>query len=134
MKMTKAMASVVVGLGLTSFACSQQPTALDAAKFSFASSGDRQMWHTVLIVSAAVGIIGILDSDSTLTVIGGAGVLLSLYESESSHFAFHAFRPGGDFFRMGPMSLGFDGLVRSGFSQRFDSPRPTAHVVYTFKF
>jgi len=127
----RAAAATAVAFMAALPAGAQTAAPIGAPTLSFRSSGDRDTWHTVMLVSAVVAIVGVVDNDSTLTVLGGAGILLSLYESDRSRFRL---RPGVDLLKMGPMSIGVNPLGQMGLSQGFTRPRPSPYVQLTFRF
>lgn len=93
-------------------------------------SNQRNTWHTVLLISAAVGIVGVIQGDSTLTLLGGAGVVLSLYESERYRSGLRGF----DLVKTGPLSMGINPLG-VGFNRSLSTVRPAAYYIQaTFKF
>jgi hypothetical protein len=130
---TKAAAAIGLALVASVPASAQSATPIAAPTLSFSSS-QRDTWHTVLIVSAIVGVVGIIQGDSTLTVLGGVGVLVSLVESEQMKFRFKPQSHGLDLLKMGPVSLGVNPLGKIGIAQAYQSSRPTAYMQLTFKF
>ena len=102
---------------------------------SLSGSADKGTWHTVMIISAVVGIIGLVDGDSTLTLIGAGGVLLSLFETGgSSSFRFQGFRHGFDLVHSGPLSFGVNPFGALGPIQNPSISRPNPFVQLSIKF
>lgn len=124
-------AIAALAFGVVAPAGAQSIGLANTPALSFSRSADKGTWHTVMIVSAVVGVIGLLDGDSTLAVLGGAGVLLSVVESDQSRFQLRPFRHGLDLARTGPLSFGIDPI---GLSPGFARPRPAAYLHATFKF
>ena len=131
--MTKAAATATVAFLATAPAWAQNSTSLSAPALSFSSS-QRDTWHTVMVVSAVVGVVGLLDGDTTLVILGGAGVLVSLVESDQMKFRLRPRSSGVDLLKMGPVSLGINPLGQIGMAQAYQSSRPTAYVQVSFKF
>jgi hypothetical protein len=101
--------------------------------FTFSKSTDHQTWHTVLLVSAIFLFAGLVDSNSTLIILGGAGVLVSLSETNGNAYRF---QPGRsmELARMGHMSLGINPLGQMGWSQGISAPKPSIILQAKFKF
>ncbi|HVT13148.1 MAG TPA: hypothetical protein VHE55_12865 [Fimbriimonadaceae bacterium] len=127
----KTFAMIALALAVVAPASAQSIGLANTPTLSFSRSADRDTWHTVMIVSAVVGIVGLLDGDGTLAVLGGAGVALSLIESDSSRFQLRPFRYGLNLAKAGPLSFGIDPI---GLSPVFAKPRPSVFVRATFKF
>lgn len=128
-----AAAALVVGSGFTSVASAQSrdfkiPTTLEY------QSSRRDTWNTVLIVSAAVMVIGLVQEETTLTLLGGAGVLISLVQLNNSRYASQLFPGGMDLVRRGPVSFGIkpydETMLRSG----FNTVQPSPYISVSFKF
>jgi hypothetical protein len=110
--MARATAALALGLVMAAPASAQSAHRFDLQPLSFNRSGQTGMWHTVLLVSAAVAIVGVVQQDSTLILLGVAGVGLSLYESGGMSFQF---RPRGlDLAGVGPLSFGVTPLSQQG--------------------
>lgn len=99
--------------------------------FGYSSSHDT--WNGVMLVSGIVALIGLVDNDSTLVIIGGAGVLLSLYEESSSRFAFGGYRHA-DLMKSGPWTMGLKTTPGIALAPGLASPQPSAFVQYTVRF
>ena len=78
--------------------------------------------HTLLLVSGIVLLVGLIDGDSTLTALGGIGVLVYIVEYDNNTYRF---RPLA---RDGNLTFGVSTLGSTGFVQ----PRPYAQ--WTIKF
>ena len=100
--------------------------------YGYASSGQRDTWRTVALVSGIVLIFGLVDDDPTLTILGGVGVLFSLYESGQFGYRLQN-RHGFDLVHSGPLSFGVTPLGHAGYSHENENPRPAAYVQWTIK-
>lgn len=123
----KISAGIVIGFGIMAPASAQTYDAFSPGNLSFSRSEDRDTWHTVLIASAVIGIVGLASGDGTLTVLGAAGVVLSLVETDQNRFRYGR---GFDLLHRGPISLGISPFGQAG----YPGFRPSAYVQYVFKF
>lgn len=130
----KAASIAALAFTMIGVADAQSVVPAGAPVLSFNSSSNKETWHMVLLISAGVGILGLVNSDSTLTILGGAGVLLSLYESQGSHFQVRPSLRGVDMFKSGPMSFGLNPFGGMGAREGFSLTRPAAYVKLSFKF
>ena len=90
----------------------------------------RQMWHDLAFASGAIALVGILQDDSTLTIIGTVGVLFCLVQSEQGG-RFHFSPEGFDF----AGSRGFSaGITPFGMTDLRQGPRPAAFLQLSFRF
>jgi hypothetical protein len=105
-----------------------------APAFTLRRGTDRETWHTVMIVSAVFLFAGLVDDDNTLTALGGAGVILSLVEMDSTRFRYASVGRGMDLVRMGPISLGVNPFGSMGLTQGFSNPHPDFVLQARFKF
>jgi hypothetical protein len=94
----------------------------------------RDTMRTVLIISAVVFVVGLADDNATLAIIGGAGCIYSLAQSNQLGFRRSAFRNGLQFAGSGPVSLGLNGLSQGGLSHEQAFAHPGAYVQASFKF
>jgi hypothetical protein len=101
--------------------------------FGYAQSR-RDTWNTVLLVSGIVMIVGIVQDESTLILLGGAGVIVSLVQLNSNRFASHSIARGVDLVQAGPISLGFSPFGQMGLVPGYSTPRPSLYAAATFKF
>ena len=132
MNMKKMTTVGVLALAVIGPATAQEARpVIPAVSFQGSQKG---MWQTVLLVSAIVGIVGVVQGDSTLTILGGAGVVLSLYQTGKMGFNPQPFRHGIDLMRSGPVSFGVQPFGQFGPLPGLNSPRPTAYLHATFKF
>jgi hypothetical protein len=132
MNMKKTMAIGALALVVVAPA-NAQSVAPNTPTVSFQSS-KKGMWQTVLLVSAIVGVVGVVQGDSTLIILGGAGVLLSLYQTNQMGFRPQPFRHGLDLMRSGPVSFGIQPFGTFGLQPGFTTPRPTAYLHASFRF
>lgn len=100
-----------------------QALKLDSPRASLAAGSGISM-NTLMLVSAIVLIVGVIDDDRTLEVLGGVGVIIALLESNQK-LGLQPVRPG--LLHVGPVSLG----IRS---DRTMTARPTPYAQVTFKF
>jgi hypothetical protein len=132
-KIVRVAAPLTLAFLITAPAMAQSTVPAAAPALSLQRS-QRGTWQTVLLVSAAVGIVGLLQGDTTLTLLGGAGVLLSLYETNRTGFRPQPFRHGIDLLSSGPVSFGIQPLGQFGLSRGLAKPQPSAYIQATFKF
>jgi len=147
---TTMLATAVIGVGLGTSATvgaqtleSKLPVTLSYANhrpaanlpsLGYAYSTRRDTWNTVLLVSGIVMVVGLVQSDSTLTILGGAGVIVSLVQLNSTRFRSHSFARGVDLVQAGPISLGFSPFGQVGMVPGYNTPRPSLYAAATFKF
>jgi hypothetical protein len=105
-----------------------------APTFMLRRGSDRETWHTVMIVSAIFLFAGLVDDDNTLTALGGAGVILSLVEMDSTRFRYASVGRGMDLIRMGNVSVGMNPFGQMGLTQGFSKPHPNLILQARFKF
>ena len=113
-------------------AAAQSYAAYNPPMMSFSSSGQHDTWNTVLVASAIVGVIGLATNDGTLTIIGAAGVVVSLVETNSSRFRYQALHRGIDLAHAGPLSFGVSPFGGFG-SVGVPGMRPAAYAQLSFK-
>lgn len=104
------------------------------ASLSYARSSPRDTWNTVLVVSAGVLIIGLIQDDSTLTILGGAGTLVSLVQLNQTHFRPQYSPRGISLLSSGPVSFGVTPFGSMNAQQGFRDFRPGAYIAANFKF
>ncbi|HLK16720.1 MAG TPA: hypothetical protein VKT78_18075 [Fimbriimonadaceae bacterium] len=97
-----------------------------------ARGGDRATWGTLALVSGIVLIFGLVDDDPTLTILGGVGLLFSLYESGQFGFRYGP-QYGHDLVHTGPISFGVNPRGEVGLSNGALSTRPTAFVQWKIR-
>ena len=152
----KAATAMGFLFSIGSFACAQNVELSNAPHFAFmatseanaearafdpnsfrltlSSSGDRSMWHNVLVISAIVGIVGIATQDSTLTILGAAGVVLSLVETGGSTFRFRSATHGMDLMESGPFTFGINPFSQLDGSSISTKPSAAPYMRLSFKF
>ena len=121
----KAAAGMAFVAMATVPAMAQTPAMVGAPALSYNRAMRHDSNHTLLIVSAAVLVIGVIDSNSTLTILGAAGVFLSLSESGQMYRA----RSGSDLLKYGNVSLGFNA---KGSPQAMSDARPYIQISSKF--
>ena len=97
------------------------------------TSGSHEMWHSVLLISGIFLLVGLVDNDSGLTILGGAGVLVALSETNGTAYRFVPAQHGVDLLQMGHVSLGVDPFG-FGFTQENRGPKPGLILQAKFKF
>ena len=103
-----------------------------AATLSY-SSASHETWHTVLLISGILLLAGLIDSDSGLIIIGGAGVLIA--ESETNGNAYRSsIGHSLDFYHAGRLSFGVNPFGQMGLQQGLHQPRPNLTIQAKFKF
>ena len=131
--LSKFAGAMALALTLPAMSAAQSTSFSGAPNLTLRRSNSHETWHTVLIVSGVLFIIGLADDDSTLTILGGAGVLVALSESNGTAFAFRSPR-SFDLMKRGPVSLGLNPFGDLGMSQGLRLSRPSAVLQATFKF
>ena len=121
---TTALALAVIG------PAAAQNAAVEVPKLNFQSSNT---WNTVLLVSAIVGVVGVVQGDSTLTILGAAGVIFALTQQNKSGFQFKPSQYGLGLAN-GPISFNLNPLGGLAPAQPFSKSQPTASIIATFKF
>ena len=107
-------------------------TALPALGLAY--QGRRDTWNTVLLISGIVFVVGLIQDDSTLAILGGAGVIVSLIQLNPSRFTGNSISHGLDLAKAGPVSFGFSPFGQFGAVPGDRSLRPSAYVAANFKF
>src|SRR5271165_729197 len=64
--------------------------AFGPSELSYGGSSQRDTWRTLALVSGIVLIFGLVDDDPTLTILGGVGLLFSLYETGQFGYRYHS--------------------------------------------
>ncbi len=93
----------------------------------------RETWRTLMIVFAAIGIIGIIDDDSALVVVGVAGLAVCFIES-GPHFAMDSTQRRLGLVNSGPFSFGLTPFSKTTFSLGSAAPPSKLYAQLTFKF
>lgn len=131
MHVLKTASTAMLALTMISASSAQN---FEGASVSFQSGNQRSTWQTVMLISAIVGIVGVAQGDSTLTILGGAGVLLSLYQTERMRFQLQPFQGGVSMLRSGPVTFGMKPFGDLSPAQGMTGSRPSVFVQATFKF
>lgn len=134
---TIAALALSIGTGISSSAVASDLPFTIPTKLSYSSAANQKStWNTVLIVSAAVLVIGLIQEESTLALLGGAGVLVSLVQTNNLGFQAPSMPRGIDFYKSGPVSFGLSPFGRFGLrlGAGFDSFSPSPYVVANFRF
>ena len=125
---------LALGLGLSGISGAQSlPTQLPV-RLTFASAPKQDTWNTVLIVSAAVMVVGLIQHESTLTLLGGAGVLVSLVQSHRSGFRPNYSLRGIDLITHRHLTLGISPFGSMDLDRSFSSLRPSLFIAANFRF
>lgn len=132
MTMKNIAAKAVVAAALTSLACasaSAQTLNVDGPSMpSFRAAPGGISNHTLLLASAIILLVGLADSDNTLTIIGGVGVLISVMDTNTMRFRMSSYRH--DLVRTGGLSFGVAPFSYAG-STAF-RPAPYAQISVRF--
>lgn len=134
---TIAAMALSIGMGISNSAVASDLPFTIPTKLSYTSApSQKNTWNTVLIVSAAVLVVGLIQGESTLALLGGAGVLVSLVQTNNLGFQAPSMPRGIDFYKAGPVSFGLSPFGRFGLrsSAGFDSLSPSPYVVANFRF
>lgn len=129
-----AIAALAIGTGLTSTARASDNDFKIPTRLSFSAASQKDTWNTVLIISAAVMVVGLIQEESTLTLLGGAGVLVSLFQTNKMGFSAPALPHGLDLVKSGPVSFGFSPFGQFGLASGVTTLNPSPYVVAKFKF
>ncbi|MBC8063994.1 MAG: hypothetical protein H7Y17_04135 [Chlorobia bacterium] len=129
-----AAAAVALGFGFSSMASAQSLDFKIPVKMSYGAATPSGTWNTVLIVSAAVMAVGLITGETTLTILGGAGVLVSLTQTNKSGFRPQYFARGLDLVQSGPVSFGVRPFGPAGLHQGITTLQPSPYIVANFKF
>ncbi|MBI1755913.1 MAG: hypothetical protein HYR64_02260 [Fimbriimonas ginsengisoli] len=129
----RAAAAIAFGLMASVPAAAQTTAPVGAPALSFGRPVRGDSSHTLLLVSAIVLVVGLAESNSTLTILGGAGVLISLSETGRLYRP-ESPRRGVDLVKVGRVSMGVSPFGQIGQPQGFSSPQPSAYVRITTKF
>ena len=101
---------------------------------SYSASTQKDTWNTVLIVSGVVLVVGLITDESALTLLGGAGVIVSLVQSNKFGYAPQYSPHGINLLQKGPVSFGVNPFGQMGLNQGFKDLRPSAYLSANFKF
>jgi hypothetical protein len=129
----KAAAAAAIGMTLVGTAGAQESKFTIPTQLSYQSSS-KQMWNTVLIVSAVVLAVGLLQDDTTLAILGGAGVLVSLTQVNKYGFQLQSHPRGLDLVKSGPLSFGVNPFGQIGLRDGFGPIKPSVYLSANFKF
>ena len=136
-KLAMSALALTMGLGTVSSVEATDSPFKIPTKLSYSSAASqRDTWNTVLIVSAAVLVVGLITDESTLALLGGAGVLVSLVQTNNLGFQAPSMPRGIDFYKSGPVSLGVSPFGRFGLRSGagFDALNPSPYIVANFRF
>lgn len=130
-----AIAAIGASLGLSGLAQAEGNDFKIPTTLSYSAAGnDRQTWNTVLIVSGVVLAVGLIQSENTLTILGAAGVALSLIQLNKTSFRpQYSFR-GLDLVKRGPVAFGISPFGDVNLRQGFTALRPSAYLSASFRF
>jgi len=117
-----ALAAIPIGLCTAANAQSVPLAHTAPTNLAFAYGTSHETWHTVLLISGVVLLAGLINSDSGLIIIGGAGVLLA--ESETNGTAFRQSVHSLDFAKLGRVSVVIDPFGSMGYVQGLSKARP----------
>lgn len=127
---------LVAGMGgLGAAPAMAQTASLDGPpKQWFSYAGDRQTWNTVMLVSGIVGFVGLVDNDPTLVILGGVGVLVSVFEENNQmRYRFGTLAGGDGLIRTGRFSFGFTQVPGIALAPGLAAPAPGAFAQYNIR-
>ncbi|MEA2553420.1 MAG: hypothetical protein QOJ65_1596 [Fimbriimonadaceae bacterium] len=113
-------------------AATQTLTSSNVPGLSLTSSNRRETMRTVMVISAILLLAGLLDDNGTLIAIGGAGLIISLLDTESNKYR-QSYR-GLDLVTDGRFSLGVRPFGQMGLAKRTSTPQPSLYLQAKFKF
>jgi|GEM_PF-4899914 len=126
-----ARALCLAGVGALSFApLEASAQAVASTPYSLSLAQSRQSWHDLEFAFGAVALVGLLDDDSALTVIGTVGLLFCLVQSDQGR-GFHFSPQGFEFSDAHGFSAG---ITPFGMTDLQQGPRPAAFLQLSFKF
>jgi hypothetical protein len=85
------------------------------------------------LISGIVLLAGLLDDNSGLIILGGAGVLVALSETNGTAYRMRAGN-GIDMFTAGHVSVGFNPFGNLSFDEGLKHPQPNVILQAKFKF
>jgi hypothetical protein len=142
----KAAAAMSVGMGMCGVAGAQDMETTLPVTLSYAPTlnaapakapsymqSRRDTWNTVLLVSAIVLAVGIIQSESTLVILGGAGVIVSLVQMDR-RFQLQYTPRGINLFQSGPLTFGLNPLSQPGLVDKPGPARLGYYAALNFKF
>ena len=132
--MTTMAAAVALAFGFTATASAQSSDLKLPVTLSYSASTQKDTWNTVLIVSGVVLVVGLITDESALTLLGGAGVIVSLVQSNKFGYAPQYSPHGIDLIQKGPVSFGVNPFGQMGITQGFKDLRPSAYISANFRF
>jgi hypothetical protein len=132
MTMKNITAKAAAAVALTSVACASanaQTLNVDGPSMhSLRAAPGGISNRTLLLASAIILLVGLADSDSTLTIIGGVGVLISVMDTNTMSYRMNSYRH--DLIRTGGLSFGMAPYGQPG-STAF---RPAPYAQISIKF
>jgi hypothetical protein len=122
----KKVSLAVLAFGVVAGASAQTASLNNYPSLSFARNPDRSTWQTIMLISIGVGVLGLANGDSTLTILGAAGAAISL--SQMGRLSFQ--NKGFSLASKGPLSFGLNpmGMHEIGMN------RPMVFLNAKFKF
>lgn len=103
------------------------------AAMPYAVQSRSNTWNTVMIVSGIVLVVGLITDESTLVILGGVGVIVSLVQMER-RFQLQYSPRGIDLFQKGPITFGLNPFSQPGLVDRPGPPRTGLYLAASFKF
>jgi hypothetical protein len=92
----------------------------------------RETWRTVTIVSGVLLFVGLVDDNSALILLGGAGLLVSLSATNGNMYRPQA--RGVELLQFGNVSFGVKPFGQMDLSRELTTPRPSMVLQAKFKF
>lgn len=126
-----AIPSLALAAAIATPASAQAQTLpLSVKPLSFSRS-DQPSWRTLAIVFGAIAIIGAIDDDNTLVVVGVVGLAFCLVES-GPRFRFT--QRGFDLVHSGNFAAGVSYVGQPNWSFQSQTYRPAAYLRLSFRF
>lgn len=130
---TKLAAAAILPLVISATADAQVPGLNAVPNLTYSRGTNHETWHTVLIISGILLFAGLVSDDSTLTILGGAGVLVALSETNGNAYALRPVR-GFELAKSGPLSFGISPFGQMRFGQELRPSSPSFVLQAKIKF
>jgi len=130
----KIAAVAILPIALSATAHAQSANYVPSPALAFKASTGNTNWHNILVVSAIVLGAGLLTDNSTLTTLGGLGVLISLVETNGNTSFRYRSVPSLEMMHFGQVSFGVTPYDQIKLSQGVVSPHPSFILQTKFKF
>ncbi len=129
----KLAALAILPLATAAVANAQSTNYTDFSHLSYSRGTNHETWHSVLLISGILLFAGLVDDNSGLIILGGAGVLVALSETNGNAYR-SSVGHGTDLLQMGNVSLGVNPFAYANPNQRLEMPKPAFVIQAKFKF